>query len=615
MSQLLSKPSRSAFHQTFYVANGMEILERFAWYGMYTLLALYLTSPIEQGGLGLAQSEKGLIMGVVPFFLYLFPIVSGALADRYGYRKMFIISFSIMAPCYYLLGHIQDMWTFMAVFMMVAMGAGIFKPIVTGTIGRTTDATNRGLGFGIFYMMVNIGGALGPLIAPIIQKKLGWDWVFTFAAIWIALNFIPVLFFYKEPVTQASNKSFKLVLQEMQLVLGNGRLALLIFPLLIILVAYNANLIPAVADISSDLMTAAIVILLLVVSVAWDLLNKNIQHQPGNVMPWYKQTMKVGNKPFMVYLLIMSGFWTVYLQLFITLPSYVRDFVDTSDLVSALQTLGPWFYDTFAGVDFDSLTREIMRLAQVTSAGVEPMTTSTAHAAIASLDIKVPLPELENALQQVANASKTPEYFAAAWAQDYRQVNPSTLLGLDFLMIVFCQLFISSLINRWQVLPTLIAGTAIVSAGLWLGGLAHGVVLGGSLVATSILIFATGEMIASPKSQEYVASFAPPDKVAMFMGYYFVSLALGNLFGGLLSGWLYETFAIGLNQPMMMWSIIAMLGACTCMALLVFSKTMQKDLQAQQVVTEKLMSEQSLTQQSLIQKSRVKNKKADACYD
>ena len=207
MSQLLSKPSRSAFHQTFYVANGMEILERFAWYGMYTLLALYLTSPIEQGGLGLAQSEKGLIMGVVPFFLYLFPIVSGALADRYGYRKMFIISFSIMAPCYYLLGHIQDMWAFMAVFMMVAMGAGIFKPIVTGTIGRTTDATNRGLGFGIFYMMVNIGGALGPLIAPIIQKKLGWNWVFTFAAIWIALNFIPVLFFYKEPVTQASNNT------------------------------------------------------------------------------------------------------------------------------------------------------------------------------------------------------------------------------------------------------------------------------------------------------------------------------------------------------------------------------------------------------------------------
>ncbi|MGB0843026.1 MAG: MFS transporter, partial [Pseudoalteromonas shioyasakiensis] len=70
--------------------------------------------------------------------------------------------------------------------------------------------------------------------------------------------------------------------------------------------------------------------------------------------------------------------------------------------------------------------------------------------------------------------------------------------------------------------------------------------------------------------------------VAMFMGYYFVSLALGNLFAGLLSGWLYQTFAIELNQPMMMWSIIAVLGIVTCVALFIFSRTLQHEIQAQQ---------------------------------
>lgn len=213
-------------------------------------------------------------------------------------------------------------------------------------------------------MMVNIGGALGPLIAPIIQKKLGWDWVFTFAAIWIALNFIPVLFFYKEPSTQPTNKSFKQVMQEMQLVLGNGRLALLIFPLLIILVAYNANLIPSLGNFSAGWITLFLTMVLIVLSVLWDVFNLRTSKQnPLDIRPWYRQTMKIGNKAFMVYLLIMSGFWTVYLQLFITLPSFVRDFVDTGDLVNALHALGPWFYDVFAAINLDAIKEELLRLA------------------------------------------------------------------------------------------------------------------------------------------------------------------------------------------------------------------------------------------------------------
>ena len=571
---------RNGFPSAFYIANGMEILERFAWYGMYTLLALYLTSPTSQGGLGLDQSEKGLIMGVVPFFLYLFPIVSGAFADRFGYRKMFILSFAIMAPCYYMLGHIKDMWTFMAVFMMVALGAGIFKPVVTGTIGRTTNANNRGLGFGIFYMMVNIGGALGPLIAPIVQKKLGWDWVFTFAAIWIALNFIPVLFFYKEPEVKAKNKTIKQVMQEMQLVLGNGRLALLAFPLLFILVAYNANLIPALYGVSAGLITLTLALTLIILSICWDALVLSLPKQ-RNQTHWYLQKMAVGNKPFMVYLLIMSGFWTVYLQLFITLPSYIRDFVDTKDLVLGLKVLGPWFYETFAAVDIKSIQSELTRLALVYK---QDGTGSIdgAVAAIYALDIRVPKETLEHALIQVGHIPHTVDAYAQSWADEYRQVNPSTLLGLDFLMIVFCQVFISKYIERWPVLPTLIAGTLLVSVGLLLGGLSHGFVLGGTLVATSILIFATGEMIASPKSQEYVASFAPQDKVAMFMGYYFVAMALGNLFGGLLSGWLYSTFAQQMNRPDIMWMCIAILGVLTCAALYGFSQTMQGEIEKQQ---------------------------------
>jgi dipeptide/tripeptide permease len=98
VDKIVDKSRRSPFQQSFYVANTMEIFERLAWYGMYTLLASYIMTPLSQGGLGLGNTERGLIMGVVPFFLYLFPVISGALADRFGYRKMFLLSFTLMAP-------------------------------------------------------------------------------------------------------------------------------------------------------------------------------------------------------------------------------------------------------------------------------------------------------------------------------------------------------------------------------------------------------------------------------------------------------------------------------------------------------------------------------------
>ena len=577
------------FKSSFYIANVMEIFERFAWYGMYTMLALYLTTPKEVGGLGFDQSEKGIIMGLVPFFLYLFPIVSGAMADRFGYKKMFLLSFLIMAPSYYLLGQVEDMKSFLAVFLLVGLGAGIFKPVVTGTIGRTTDSSNRGLGFGIFYMMVNIGGALGPLIAPIIQKTYGWEWVFNFAAIWILLNFIPIIF-YKEPVSEKNSKSISQIFYELQSVLGNARLALLVFPLLILLVAYNANLVPSSIGYSSVQITLFLTAVLIVGSFIWDSLVKNNQ---AIERKWYQEKMKLGNKSFIVYLLILSGFWTVYLQLFITLPSYTRDFVDTSDLVSALHSINPWLYNTFAGIDLSSVNNEIQRISlewSTSFSNSEPNANlnlvNELNNSMKALDLRVPTEEIQLALSQVANQTKSVADIASVWSNQYRQINPSTLLSLDFIMIVVFQLIISSKINRFKVLPTLIFGTFMISLSMTIGGLSHTLILGGWLVATSIIVFAVGEMIASPKSQEYVASFAPKDQVAMFMGYYFVSLALGNLFAGIMSGWLYQDFAIQQNNPELMWMIIALLGLLTCSMLYLFSQKFTKDISKQQANAE-----------------------------
>jgi len=158
LAQIKSYPA------TFWVANTMEIFERMAWYGFFAVSSLYITGPVETGGLGFTSEERGQIQAIVPFFLYLMPVLTGALADRYGYKKMFLIAYVGMVIFYYGLGQFKSFPGFLAAFMCVAVAAAIFKPVVVGTIARLTDESNSSTGFGIFYMMVNVGGFLGPIV-------------------------------------------------------------------------------------------------------------------------------------------------------------------------------------------------------------------------------------------------------------------------------------------------------------------------------------------------------------------------------------------------------------------------------------------------------------------
>jgi dipeptide/tripeptide permease len=104
----------------------------------------------------------------------------------------------------------------------------------------------------------------------------------------------------------------------------------------------------------------------------------------------------------------------------------------------------------------------------------------------------------------------------------------------------------------------MIVGMMVAAVGIGFSFLAGGVGMIGVgglvwIVAAGILIFSFGEMMASPTSQEYVGRIAPEDKKAMYMGYYFVAMALGNLFGGILSGQFYGKLARDMQRPDLMW--------------------------------------------------------------
>jgi POT family proton-dependent oligopeptide transporter len=184
---------------TFWVANGMELIERWAWYGFYILFALYLTNSTDEGALGFSQTQKGLIMGFGTAFLYFLPILTGAISDRIGYRRTLFIAYAIYTSVFLLIPIFKTYTSVFAIYLLLAIGAALFKPVISATIAKTTDAESSSIGFGIFYMVVNIGAFIGPFVTGFV-RKYSWDYVFYSSAFVIAFNFILVAFFYKDPI-------------------------------------------------------------------------------------------------------------------------------------------------------------------------------------------------------------------------------------------------------------------------------------------------------------------------------------------------------------------------------------------------------------------------------
>jgi proton-dependent oligopeptide transporter, POT family len=220
---------RSGFPATFWVANVMELFERAAYYGMNSVLVIYLTSSVASGGLGESVEAAGFLTGIIYAATYVLPIVGGALADRYGYRRMLMVAFSFLACGYFAAGYMSTYALVFLALAVMATGAGLFKPIISGTIARTTDETNSAFGFGIYYWMINLGAFISPLVVSWLK---GWSWRYVFAAsaLYTGLMLLPTIFVYRDPpgTGTGSGKTLKDTLMGAAEVLGNSRFMLMI---------------------------------------------------------------------------------------------------------------------------------------------------------------------------------------------------------------------------------------------------------------------------------------------------------------------------------------------------------------------------------------------------
>ena len=254
----------------FWVVGGMEMVERLAYYGVRTVSGLYVTDPVSKGGLGISIADLGSIFLIWALVQSLVPVLMGGLSDRAGYKETIALSTVIKICGYLIMGFFPTYWGFVIGAMVLALGTGIFKPGIQGTLANVTNERNSSMAWGVFYQTVNIGGWIGPLLAAQL-RQLDWSYLFFTCAAIISLNFI-LLLTYKEP-----HKEERLAFREK---VKNGEIK-----------------------------------------------EKSL----------FRVSIAEFLKPHVFFfLLLMSGFWFMFNALFDVLPLHIRDWVDTSTIVTGL---------------------------------------------------------------------------------------------------------------------------------------------------------------------------------------------------------------------------------------------------------------------------------------
>ncbi|HEY8194358.1 MAG TPA: peptide MFS transporter [Hyphomicrobium sp.] len=184
-----------------------ELWERFSYYGMRALLVLFMVAPIEAGGLGFKTPNAGSIYGTYTMAVYLLAVPGGFLADRMlGAKRSVLIGGVTIAAGHYALA-IPSLTSFYIGLMLIALGTGLFKPNISALVGAlySRDDVRRDAGFSLFYMGINVGAFMAPIVTGFLAQSpifkdwltdagfdpaLSWHWGFAAAGIGMTISMV-----------------------------------------------------------------------------------------------------------------------------------------------------------------------------------------------------------------------------------------------------------------------------------------------------------------------------------------------------------------------------------------------------------------------------------------
>lgn len=284
------------FPLSFWMLNTIEMFERLAFFTFRAVAPIYIMQANDPGGLHLTANQKGVIYAWWAVFQSILPIITGGIADRYGYKRTLMFAFSLMTGGYLCAALLRDVvwltaedpamalqrsnyYTLFISIMVLATGTAFFKPALQGSLAQSLTKGNSSLGWGIFYWVVNIGGLVGPFVSTYLLAKPpanstmspdelvafgkdAWRNLLLCAAGFAACNFFLLLTF--KDVPSGANKSESLF--------------------------------------------------------------KVLERTVVNFFEWR----------LIVWILIMSGFWLMMYQLWDLQPNFIADWVDSGPLASSL---------------------------------------------------------------------------------------------------------------------------------------------------------------------------------------------------------------------------------------------------------------------------------------
>ena len=204
---------KNKFPATFWTANTIELFERGAYYAIASFVVIYLNET-----LGMAPTKSTFLNGTLLWgLIYFLPILSGTLADRFGFKKSLVLAFLLIALGYLTMGTLQQFWPALlgrdiaavdytlpvvAGIVLIGIGGSFVKPCISGTVQKTSGK-NTTFGFAIFYMVINIGSMLGRTVSYFVRTHHGIPAIFSWVATSFALvGLLIVLFVYREPQYQ-----------------------------------------------------------------------------------------------------------------------------------------------------------------------------------------------------------------------------------------------------------------------------------------------------------------------------------------------------------------------------------------------------------------------------
>ncbi|MBP6213495.1 MAG: peptide MFS transporter [Pyrinomonadaceae bacterium] len=187
-----------------YVLFATEMWERFSFYSMLALFTLYLRDPTE--GFGWTASEATSLYSNYLMFVYASPLIGGLIADKItGYRKAVMIG-----GVFFMAGHgllsISALWAVYAALTCLVIGNGFFKPNVSTMVGNLYPEGShlKDRAYNIFYMGINVGAFIAPIVMEIVRAKFGFHPAFAVAAFGMVIS-VGILWKFKSYVMQADN--------------------------------------------------------------------------------------------------------------------------------------------------------------------------------------------------------------------------------------------------------------------------------------------------------------------------------------------------------------------------------------------------------------------------